>query len=87
MYEPTAADHTRRAAAFKEEALLFFRKRWGTITNPAPRVGIWKSIRMDYNRGDSRLKYMHDVCNLARAHATIAHEMTVVGLRLIPLTR
>lgn len=85
MYQPTAADHTRIAAARKEEALNLFRKRWETITNSKPRVGIWTSIRMDYDRGDTRLKYMHSVCTLARAHATMAHRLTTAGLRLIPL--
>lgn len=81
----TAADHTRLAAGFKEEALAFFRKRWETLSDRRPRVGVWTSVKMNYGAGDSRIFYMHLVCKMARAQATMAHRLTTAGLRLIPM--
>lgn len=78
----TAADHTRLAKQHRDEALNLFRTRWKT-TSLKPAKGIWKLMHVDPRT--SRLKYMHEVCNLARAHATMAHRLTTAGLRLIPL--
>lgn len=83
VYQPTAADHTRRAAGFKEEALAFFHTRWETLSDRRPRVSVWSTVKMNY--GESRLRYMHHCCALARAHAAMAHRLTTAGLRLTPL--
>ncbi len=84
LTEVTASDHTRHAKIHREEALHFFRNRWKTTTLK-PVKGIW--TLMHVSQTTSRLKHMHEVCKLARAHATMAHRLTTAGLRLIPLER
>jgi hypothetical protein len=83
--ETSATDHARLAQARKEEALAFFRRRWETLSDRKPRKLVWSHAGLGFGT-ESRLHFFHSLCNNARAHATMAHRLTVNNLRMIKLS-